>query len=93
MIDQPTVPQFPKSRKKQLVFGGVGALLAGGMISLLALLFLVASDKTVRDVADIEEELGLNVVGTIGQFRTRRGDGLEAPSRQSRKALARSRAV
>ncbi|HMC09184.1 MAG TPA: hypothetical protein VKL22_07680 [Actinomycetota bacterium] len=93
VIDQPTVPQFPKSRKKQLIFGGVGALLAGGMISLLALLFLVASDKTVRDVADIEEELGLNVVGTIGQFRTRRGDELERPSRQPRKALARSRAV
>jgi capsular polysaccharide biosynthesis protein len=71
LYDAPRVSPTPLSRRKVIIFAGVGSVLAGAMVSLFALLYLVVTDTSVRGTADLEEALGLEVVGKIDQFKTR----------------------
>jgi Mrp family chromosome partitioning ATPase/capsular polysaccharide biosynthesis protein len=68
IIDQPKLPTAPASRKKQLLMSGVGGLLGGIVITILALVLLTAQDRSVREEDDVEATLDLEVVGTVPQF-------------------------
>ncbi|MGZ4618976.1 MAG: hypothetical protein ACXV3F_09705 [Frankiaceae bacterium] len=70
VIDQPT-SAYPQSRQKALVIGGIGGLLAGGTIVILALLVLMARDNSVRQESELEAQ-ALTVVGTIGELQSPR---------------------
>jgi capsular polysaccharide biosynthesis protein len=71
VLDQPN-QAFPQSRKKVVIFSAAGGLIAGLSISILALLLLVTKDRAVREEGDLQQALGLRVVGTIGEFSKRR---------------------
>jgi len=71
VLDPPN-QAFPQARKKVVIFSAAGGLIAGLSISVLTLLLLVTRDRAVRDEGDLQQALGLRVVGTIGQFSTRR---------------------
>ena len=77
VIDQPAAA-FVQSHKKAIVYAGVGGLFAGGVISILLLSLLVSNDTSPWDAEDVENELGLTVVGSIDQ--------LSLPRRQIRGA-------
>jgi uncharacterized protein involved in exopolysaccharide biosynthesis len=72
IVDAPVTPTAPESHKKQLLFAGVAGLFAGAVVSLLALVFLVATDTSVRTVHDLEDELAPRVIGTIPLLKTER---------------------
>jgi uncharacterized protein involved in exopolysaccharide biosynthesis len=69
VIDEPTPPALPQSRRMAIIFGGVGGLVAGGLVTLLLLLFFVSTDATARSSSDLEDGLGVRVVGSIEQLR------------------------
>jgi capsular polysaccharide biosynthesis protein len=71
VLDQPN-QAFPQSRKKIVIFSAAGGLIGGLSISVLALLLFVARDRAVREEVDLQQALGLRVVGTIGEFTRRR---------------------
>jgi uncharacterized protein involved in exopolysaccharide biosynthesis len=77
VIDQPAVA-YVQGHKKAIVYAGVGGLFAGGVISILLLSLLVSNDTSPWDAEDVENELGLTVVGSIEQ--------LPSPRRQIRGA-------
>ena len=65
MVDKPD-RAWPQARKKTLlIMGAVGGMMAGATLSLLALLVLMARDKTVRDEQDAARALSLDVVGAV----------------------------
>ena len=68
-----------QSHKKAIVYAGVGGLFAGGVISILLLSLLVSNDTSPWDAEDVENELGLTVVGSIDQ--------LSSPRRQIRRSV------
>ena len=70
VIDQPT-HAYPQSRQKALLIGGIGGVLAGGTIVVLAMLLLMARDNSVRQESELEAQ-ALTVVGTIGELPSRR---------------------
>jgi uncharacterized protein involved in exopolysaccharide biosynthesis len=61
----------PQARRKGLIFAGAGGLLGGSAISLCLLMLLTAADRSVRRSVDLEQSLGLNVVGITGEFSRR----------------------
>ena len=67
VLDPPT-QAFPQSRRKVVLFSAVGGLLAGLSISIATLLLLTTRDRAVREEADLEQALGLRVVGSIGEL-------------------------
>jgi capsular polysaccharide biosynthesis protein len=67
VIDQPLAAYLQASKKK-VIFAGIGGLFAGGVISILLLSWLVSKDTSPLDAEDLEDELGLTVVGTIEQL-------------------------
>jgi uncharacterized protein involved in exopolysaccharide biosynthesis len=71
VLDQPN-QAFPQARKKVVIFSAAGGMIAGLSISVLTLLLLVTRDRAVRDEGDLQQVLGLRVVGTIGEFSKRR---------------------
>jgi hypothetical protein len=71
VFDSPRTTGLPAGRKKKLIFGGVAGLFAGAMVSLFILIFLVVGDRAVHGTGDLEDLLGLQVVGTIDQFQTK----------------------
>jgi uncharacterized protein involved in exopolysaccharide biosynthesis len=71
VIDQPTIANL-QGRKKKIVYGGVGGLFAGGVISILLLSWLVSKETAPWDAEDVEDELGLTVVGSIEELPSRR---------------------
>ncbi len=74
VIDQPAAA-FAQGHKKAIVYAGVGGLFAGGLISILLLSLLVSKDTSPWDAEDLENELGLTVVGSIEKLpSTRRQD-------------------
>lgn len=75
VFDPPTAASKAVSRKKKLVISGVAGLAVGALVSFVMLMFMVVGDRSVSDVREIEQTLGLQVVGTIEQFRTRRRRG------------------
>ncbi|HET7486291.1 MAG TPA: hypothetical protein VFJ85_00070 [Acidimicrobiales bacterium] len=78
IYDEARAADAPVSRKKQIVFGGVAGLFGGAMVSFMALLLLVLADQSVRGAGDIESIPGMEVVGTVEQFRMRRRRGFRA---------------
>jgi uncharacterized protein involved in exopolysaccharide biosynthesis len=72
VIDKPQIPAGPKSRKKKLLFAGVGGLLGGVVLSLSLLAMLVATRPVPLAPSDIENTLGLRVVGTITEVPSSR---------------------
>src|SRR4030088_377414 len=71
IFDSPRTTGLPVSHKKKVIFGGVLGIFAGLMVSLFTLLFLVMGDRSVRGTGDVEDLLGMQVVGTIDQFKTK----------------------
>jgi hypothetical protein len=71
VFDSPRTTGLPAGRKKKLIFGGIAGLFAGAMVSLFILLFLVVGDRAVHGTGDLEDLLGMQVVGTIDQFKTK----------------------
>jgi uncharacterized protein involved in exopolysaccharide biosynthesis len=65
VIDAPMTPQRPVSRTKPLLAAGAGGLLAGVLISLLALTALTAVDRSLRYPSEVEPALGLQLVGAV----------------------------
>lgn len=59
------------SHKKKLIFSGVTGLFGGATVSTVCLLFLVLTDRSVQGSTEIEDLLGMQVVGTIDEFRTK----------------------
>ena len=78
VFDSPRTTGLPVSRKKKLVFGGVAGIFAGALVSLFTLLFLVVGDRAVHGTGDVEDLLGMQVVGTIDQFKTKIHSGKSA---------------
>jgi hypothetical protein len=77
VIDPATKP-VAFSIKKKAIFGGMGGLLLGGMVSLLGLAVLTALDTSPRTSEEIESSAQrLRVIGTIGEVPSR------APRRRS----------
>lgn len=66
VIDPATIPGAPASKKKQLLLVGGGSLIGGVVVSILALVLIMAGDQSVRAERDLEP--GLEVVGTIPLF-------------------------
>jgi uncharacterized protein involved in exopolysaccharide biosynthesis len=71
VIDQPGAA-FAQAHKKTIIYAGVGGLFAGGVISMLLLSYLVSRDTAPWDAEDVENELGLTVVGSVEQLPARR---------------------
>jgi uncharacterized protein involved in exopolysaccharide biosynthesis len=71
VIDQPA-DAFAQGRKKKIVEAGIGGLFVGGVISMLLLSYLVSRDTSAWDADDVENELGLTVVGSVAQLPERR---------------------
>jgi uncharacterized protein involved in exopolysaccharide biosynthesis len=71
VIDQPAVALL-QGDKKKIAYAGIGGLFAGLVISVLLLSWLVANDTSPRDAEDVEDELGLTVVGSIEQLSSLR---------------------
>jgi len=71
IFDAPRTTGLPVGRKKKIIFGGVAGLFAGAMVGLFILIFLVVGDRSVHGTGDLEDLLGMQVVGTIDQFTTK----------------------
>ena len=61
-----------RARKKKIIYGGVGGLFAGAVISILLLSWLVSKETAPWDADDVEDDLGLTVVGSIEEIPSRR---------------------
>ena len=75
IFDKPTASPNPVSRKKKVIFAGVAGVFAGVTVSFVTLLLLVLGDQSVHGAGDVEGLLGMQVVGTIEQFRSKRRRG------------------
>jgi uncharacterized protein involved in exopolysaccharide biosynthesis len=64
-IDRPLVPSLPMPRLKLIMTAGLGALVAGLLLSGLALIALTAADSSVRYVGEVEPALGLRLAGSV----------------------------
>jgi capsular polysaccharide biosynthesis protein len=71
-VDKPSAPTAPQSRRSKMLFTAVGAVLAGIVVSLGLLTLFVATDSSAREAADVEDNLGLELVGTVGRVSDRR---------------------
>jgi capsular polysaccharide biosynthesis protein len=67
VIDQPTAATAQGSKKK-LAYAGMGGLFAGLVIAILLLSWLVSKDTAPWSAEDLEDELGLTVVGSIEEL-------------------------
>ena len=67
VIDKPLAP-VAQGRMKKILFTGAAGLLGGLLVSVLVLAALAAADHTARRPEDIEDSLGLEVVGSISEF-------------------------
>jgi len=56
------------SQKKKIISTGVAGLFGGLLVSALVLALLAATDRGARRREDIEDELGLEVVATVGDY-------------------------
>ena len=66
VIDAPSMPVLPEPRAKRLIEAGVGGLLAGGLITVAALVLLVVMDTTIRTAEDVTTAFGLPTVAIVG---------------------------
>jgi uncharacterized protein involved in exopolysaccharide biosynthesis len=65
VIDPPMLPDRPLSRLRTVAMGAGLGLLIGLLLSLLALVIMVYSDRTFVRPAEIERSLGLRVIGAL----------------------------
>ncbi len=70
------------SHKKKVIFTGIAGLFAGLLVSALVLAALAASDRAARRPEDIEGQLGLEVVATVGDFPNSERDSSRARRRR-----------
>jgi capsular polysaccharide biosynthesis protein len=78
VIDQPSLAAA-QGRKKKIAYAGIGGLFAGLVIAILLLSWLVSKDTSPWNAEDVEDDLGLTVVGSIEE--------LPSPRRQERGVL------
>ena len=71
VIDSPLVPAHARSLRKALAISAGAGLALGASISLLLLMILTWSDRTVRTSKDAQAALGRKLVGTIPLIRER----------------------
>ena len=74
VVDEPDIA-YPQARKKGIIFGAAGGMIAGLTLSLLALIFIMARDNSLRG----DEEAvaaGLDIGGSIPAFGRRERDAL-----------------
>lgn len=64
------------SRKKVLIYGGLGGLLGGLTVSGLVLALLMSADKSIRNEDDLEGFAGLQVAGAVEEVGGRRSPGV-----------------
>lgn len=88
VLDKPD-RAWPQARKTLLIMGAVGGMMAGATLSLLALLVLMARDKTVRDEQDAARALSLDVVGAVPLTRLEVPDDAAHTRRAASPAQAR----
>jgi uncharacterized protein involved in exopolysaccharide biosynthesis len=67
VIDAPSAAAS-QGRKKKLAYAGIGGLFAGLVIAILLLSWLVSKDTSPWNAEDVEDELGLTVVGSIEEL-------------------------
>jgi uncharacterized protein involved in exopolysaccharide biosynthesis len=72
VIDEPNVPLRPLSLMKKFIFAAGAGTAAGLAVSLLGLLLLTLADTSLRRPQEIEELLGLRLVGTIPKLGAKR---------------------
>ena len=82
IVDAPKVPSAPLPHKKQIMMAGIGGLLGGLVITIIALVLVMAQDRSVREEEEVESNLELEVVGSVPQF----DKGVLSPSGKRNKA-------
>lgn len=73
VIDQPDLA-YPQGRKKTVIVGGVGGMLAGATVALAALILLMARDRSLRSEEEVATALGLETIGSIPDVKRSRRD-------------------
>ena len=71
VIDSPSVPGPPASRRKKFIEVGIGGLLAGWLITVIALVLVVVTDRSVRTLEDVSGGLGLAMAGAAEVYDLR----------------------
>jgi uncharacterized protein involved in exopolysaccharide biosynthesis len=69
VVDEPDIA-FPQARKKGIIFGAAGGFMAGAALALVALVFLMARDRSLRGEDDVAAA-GLDIGGSIPAFGRR----------------------
>ncbi len=67
VLDQPT-QAYPQSRRKAILFGAAGGMLAAVSLAVATLVLLMLRERGVREETELEELLGIQVVGTISEL-------------------------
>lgn len=80
VIDPANIPDRSQSYALTLLAGAVAGLAIGVMIAVVALVALVLADRTFRTASDVEQALGLKVVGQVPLRPTAKGRGKGSPS-------------
>lgn len=87
IVDHPDLA-LPQARMKTIAFGGIGGMLAGLTLSLMALILLMARDRSLRNERDAARALNLDVVGSVPNATWKRRFR-SAPSRDETQQLVR----
>jgi hypothetical protein len=71
IVDHPDLA-LPQARMKTVAFGGIGGMMAGFTLSLIALILIMTRDRSLRNERDAAASLGLDVVGSVPQVKWKR---------------------
>ena len=71
IVDHPDLA-VPQARMKTVAFGGIGGMIAGFTLGILALILLMARDRSLRNEPDAATALGLDVVGSVPNVKWKR---------------------
>jgi uncharacterized protein involved in exopolysaccharide biosynthesis len=70
-LDKPLIPNHPVPRLNQLIAATIGGLVAGMLLSLLALLALTSLDTSLRYAREVEALVGLRLAGSVPYIESR----------------------
>ena len=70
LLDAPETT-YEASRKKAMIFGGAGGLVAGIALSAVVLTILMAADRSVRSESDLEALLDMEIVGIVDELSSK----------------------